>query len=115
MAQWNGQFTGNSHATKVNDYEDMLKHAVEVFQISSDEDRGGKSKAVKKLAGKVLNARLKLVKAKEYEAEPVKSEDWAKISSQIEHLRQTEAKLTSEGVNGILLEFGAKELIEVDE
>jgi hypothetical protein len=76
MAQWNGQYTGNSHATKVEDHENMLKHSVQVFDSCDQVQRVTKGKAVKKLAAKVFNARLKMVRAKLYDAEPVKSADW---------------------------------------
>ncbi len=111
MAQWAWQFSGLSHATKVDDTEYMLRHAVNVFKSASDDEKGKKAKSVKKLAIKVLNARLKLVKAKRSEIEPVKSEDWAARKIQVEHLIEVESRLTSEGVNGILAEFGAQDLI----
>jgi len=111
MAQWAWQFSGLSHATKVDDYEYMLKHAVEVFRTAHFEGKSKKGKSVRKLAAKVLNVRLKIIKAKRYEALPVKSEDWADRRIQIEHLDELERKLTSGGIDGILEEFGAAELI----
>ena len=112
MAQWNGQYSGNSHSTKVDDFEYMLRHAVAVSnQATSEELRHDKAKAVRKLAAKVLNARLKLIKAKRYEAEPFKSEEWSSKRTQIEHLTEKKTLYQSECVNGILREFSAKELI----
>lgn len=71
-----GQFTSVNHSTKVSDLEYMLRHAVDVYHAANTEpEKTSKSKIVKKLAAKLWSARLKLLKAKRYEAEPVKSED----------------------------------------
>jgi hypothetical protein len=112
MAQWAGQYSGLSHATKVDDYEYMLEHAIEIFKSCTDAEKSKKAKSVRKLAAKVLNARLKLVKAKRYEVEPVEAKDWKERRVQIDHLEEVEAKLSSEGTAGILREFGATELTE---
>ena len=110
MAQWNGQFTGNSHATKVEDCENMLKHAVDALQSCTEEQKPAKIKSVRNLAGKVLNARLKMARAKRYEADPVESDDSKARRIQLEHLTELETKLTRASVAGILIEFGAAEL-----
>ena len=112
MAQWNGQFTGNSHATKVEDYENTLRHAVEALNSCGVEERPAKIKSVKKLAAKVLNARLKMVRARRYDAQPVESKDWPARRVQLEHLTELETKLSGAGVDGILIEFGATELVK---
>ena len=50
MAQWNGQFTGNSRATKIKDLEEMLSHAVEVYhELSLNDERVIKEKQFAKL------------------------------------------------------------------
>jgi hypothetical protein len=112
MAQWAWQYSGLSHATKVDDNEQLLHHAVEVFKAAKDEEKSKKAKSVKKLAAKVLNARLKMIKAKRSDVEPVKSEDWAESRIQVEHLGELESRLTSGGVGGILAEFGVGELAD---
>jgi len=113
MAQWNGQYTGNSHATKIKDLEETLTHAVFVFrEAGSAEEIQAKGKSVRKLAEKLLNARLKFLKAKIYDAEPVSERDEAKRAVQIENLRQHEAKARHDGINGILNEFKVADLIE---
>ena len=109
MAQWNGQFTGNTHSTKVEDYEYTLRHAIDVLNSSDDEHKSAKVKSVKKLAAKVLNARLKMVRAKRYEAEPVESNESLARQVHLDHLTELETKLTEDGVAGILIEFGATE------
>lgn len=105
MAQWYGQFTGNSHSTKVKDLEEMLIHAVCVYRESSIEEKIIKEKAIHKIAEKLFTARLKLLKAKLYDAEPVIEEKEKKKSVQIEHLQEKIVKVQTEGVDGILIEF----------
>lgn len=113
MAQWNGQYTGNTHATKVSDLEETLSCAVKSFrETSSAEEIEAKGKSVRKLAEKLLSARLKFLKAKIYNAEPVSEKDETKQVVQIEHLRQHEAKIRNDGINGILIEFEVADLIE---
>ena len=113
MAQWLGQFTGNSHATKVKDLEETLVHAVTVLrQTSAPEEIQAKRKSVLKLAEKLLIARLKFLKAKIYAAEPVSDRNTSKQQNQLENLRQSESKVRSEGVEGILVEFGAENLFK---
>lgn len=114
MAQWIGQFTSNTHGTKVSDFEYTLRHAVEVFRAAPADVKLNKAKAVKKLAGKVLNARLKMVKAKLSETTPVQAKDWEKKRVQVEHLQTMERSLQSAGVTGILIEFGVEELATDD-
>ena len=114
MAQWWGQYSGNSHQTKVDDLEEILQHAVIVFHNSdSDLERNSKKKNLCKLAKKLYNARLKLLRAKLDEAQPVIEGDLETQSSRIEALRTQEAKVKSEGINGIFVEFGIKELISI--
>jgi hypothetical protein len=111
MAQWAWQFSGLSHATKVDDYEAMLAHAIEIYKAAPDEEQKlKKARSTKKLASKVLNARLKMIRAKRYDTEPVKSEDWTKARKQVENLTEMETVLTSEGVDGILRELGFQSL-----
>ncbi len=112
MAQWNGQFTGNSHATKVDDLELTLEKAIEAFKTCPDELRSSKGKSVTKLASKVLNARLKLVKAKRNDAEPVEAQGMNEKLVEVEHLREREKRLADDGVEGILREFGVPELAD---
>ena len=111
MAQWNGQYTENSHATKVQDYEDVLRNAVKTFlETNSTEEKIVKEKAIHKLAERLLTARLKFLKAKLNDAEPVIEEKASKQKVQIEHLQQQIEKVRLEGINGILMEFGFQNL-----
>jgi hypothetical protein len=89
MAQWNGQYTGNTPATKVKDLEELLNNAVKVFRDkSSVEEQVKKEKSIYKLVEKLLTARLKFLKAKLYDAEPVVEEKAKTKTIQIEHLQQ---------------------------
>jgi hypothetical protein len=114
MAQWNGQYTGNTHGTKVEDLEEALRHAVEAFRDASDDVKLSKGKAVKKLAARVLNARLKMVKARLSETLPVEAKELQARMVQIEHLRIREENLRSAGIAGIFCEFQVGELVSSD-
>lgn len=112
MAQWNGQFTGNTHATKVQDLEHALRHSVNNFRETNlTTENKNKAKTVYKLAEKLFNARLKFLKVKLYDAEPVTEENVRKQSVQIENLQRQIENINREGISGILIEFGAKDLI----
>ena len=113
MAQWLGQFTGRTHFTKVKDLEETLSHALDVFRTAnSSEEKTKKGEAVQKLAAKLLTARLKLLKAKLYDTDPVIEEKVAERTLQIEHLQQQIEEVRVNGVNGILIEFGVQDLCE---
>ncbi len=115
MAQWNGQFTGNTHATKIEDLEETLVQAVSAFRtVSSDAESGSKGKAVRKLAEKLLSARLKFLKARLNDAEPVTEENIKKQISQVENLRHQEAQMRLEGISGVLAEFDAPDLDDTE-
>lgn len=44
MAQWVGQFSNNTHGTKVADSEFLLRNAVEAFKTSVDDLKRDKAK-----------------------------------------------------------------------
>jgi hypothetical protein len=111
MAQWLGQYSGNNHATRVEDAEAALRHAVTVFrEAGSSKMRKTKAKAVQNLANRLLSVRLRLLKARMAAMEPV-SADAEKPSSGIESLRQREAKMREGGLLGILVEFAAQDAV----
>lgn len=88
MAQWNGQFTGNTHATKVRDCEKALRHAATVLRACETEAHvGDKKKVVISLADKLLVTRIKFLKAKIYDAEPVTEDIRPARKRQLESLR----------------------------
>lgn len=90
----------------------MLRHAVEVFKSLEDENKSAKGKAVIKLAAKLLNARLKMIKADLSVTIPVEAKNWEKRRVQYDQLIEQERKLTNEGIDGILIEFDAQVLID---
>src|SRR4051812_26624940 len=91
MAQWLGQFNGNTHATKVEDAEETLRHAVAVFRAAGPGDRSRKAKSVRNLAEQMLSARLKRLKARLAALEPV-AEGREPNAGGIEALRAREAQ-----------------------
>jgi hypothetical protein len=64
MAQWRGQFTWLTHQTKLEDAEAVLRRAVVAFRGAPPADVAAKAKAVRQVAERVLNLRLKLLKAR---------------------------------------------------
>jgi hypothetical protein len=133
MAQWMGQFSGHTHATRVEDAEASLRHAVEVFRSTgSDPDREQKAKTVNRLAKRLMMARSKLMKARIAAAREVQSlavpdkrakkiasyNDrlvWdakrevalAKKAKEIASLERKYAMTLEAGLDAILREFGA--------
>ena len=106
MAQWAGQFSGRTHATRAAGMEGTLRLAVAAYRAADTEDaRHRKAKAVRNLAAKLLTARLKLLKARIADLRPVAAGKGA--GNEFEALQQREATTRAEGVNGILAEFGA--------
>jgi hypothetical protein len=106
VAQWLGQFSGHTHATKVEDAEEALRHAVAAFRAAGAGDRDRKAKSVRTLSARLLSARLKLLKARLAALEPV-AEGREQSADGIEALRAREAQTRADEVNGILAEFGA--------
>jgi hypothetical protein len=102
VAQWVGQFTGLSHTSKVADAEATLRTAVAALQAAAPAEAAGKAKAVVRLAARVLDLRVKLLRARRNAYGPVDSaSDWA------ERLLEPERSVLAAGVGGILAEFGA--------
>ena len=109
MAQWLGQFSGHTHATKVEGAEDLLRHAIEVFRAADSSETGEKKwKAVTRLAEDLLAARLKLLKARISAASDVQSGvALAERAEEIESLKRRESRVRAGGIDAILKEFGA--------
>ena len=109
MAQWLGQFSGHTHATRVEDAEALLRHAVEVLgTAASSLDREKKAKTVKRLAERLMMARLKLMKARLAEAKDVQSGvALARRAGEIASLEQKYTMMQEGGLDAILREFGA--------
>lgn len=103
MAQWNGQYSGLTHETKVQDIEESLRLAVAAFDVASDSQRPAKAKAIHHLAERLLAARSKALRARL----PALREPGAKrtTSDQAAQLQARDHELHAQGVAGILREF----------
>ena len=103
MAQWNGQFSGLTHETKVQDIEAALRQAVTTFDAATGADRESKSKAVRHLSDRLHAARLKALSARlSALREPGQKHA---SDSQVKQLQTREQALHAQGVAGILKEF----------
>jgi hypothetical protein len=102
VAQWRGQFSGLTHATKVEDAEDTLRTAVAAFRAAGPVSAPAKAKAVRRLAARLLTVRRKALKARRAADTPVNGP-----SARFERLRQQEAEMYAAGVDAVLIEFGA--------
>jgi len=107
MAQWMRQFTGATHDTKVQDVEESLQLAVEALADADGEERADKLKAVEQLAGRLLKARLKAVRAKISALSEPGME--SKAAKQLPGLETRRQQLLGQGVEGILREFNVPE------
>jgi hypothetical protein len=100
MAQWKGQFSGRTHATKVKSLERTLTVAVSALQVASEDDAQRRLKAARNIAQRLLSARLHMMRARISMARE-KQED-----SGVGTLRSREAAAQAGGVDAILREFG---------
>lgn len=101
MAQWMGQFSGKTHASKVAALEASLCTAVKsLARLESDRDQARIVKAVHALAQRLLSARLHLMKSRVVAA--TERLDGPKMDA----LKAREAFAREAGVDGILVEFG---------
>lgn len=104
MAQWMGQFSGLTHATKVHAIEESLRLAVKSLAAAGAADTVRKAKAVRHLSERLLAARLRQLRASiSTLTEP--GQDASR--KQVARLEMRE--LRDQGVEGILKEFGIQE------
>jgi hypothetical protein len=101
MAQWQGQFSGRTHATKVKRLEASLAVAIGALNAAPKAQAGTKLKAARALAERLLSARLHLFRSRISAVAEKQGE------TDIETLRSREAAARANGVDGILREFGA--------
>lgn len=103
MAQWNGQFSGLTHETKVQDIEASLRQAVVAYRGASVAERDSKAKAVRHLSKRLLAARLKALRAR---LSGLREPGKRRVREvQLMQLQTREHELLAEGVAGILKEF----------
>ena len=102
MAQWIGQFTSNTHETKVKDIEESLCIAIESFKASPPDQAQKKLKAVRHLSERLMAARLKMVRARLKALREIQDIDDEKLS----RLKLQEQEIQEKGVNSIFEKFG---------
>jgi len=99
MAQWLGQFTGNTHLTKVKDREQQLRHAIEVMGTKqSPAERHTYMKTVERFAEQLLLARLHALKSHIASVDP-------RDTKGLEAAQRKVSELEAEGVPGVLSAF----------
>lgn len=112
MAQRMGQFSGHTHETKVEDAEGSLRRAVEAFRSAgTSPDREKQAKAIHRLAGRLMTARLKSAKARI--AAATDAQPGAALSGragEIASLERKYAAMCEGGLDAILREFGAQDV-----
>src|SRR5690242_7741928 len=109
MAQWMGQFTGHTHATKVKDMEESLRKAVDAFAAAQSADQLRKLQILRHLASRLLGARPKLLRARISVAAELKYKQKKVHCQQVLGLELRAQELEVQGVDGILKEFGVHE------
>jgi hypothetical protein len=111
VAQWLGQFSGHTHATKVADVEASMRRASAAFLAATSEaERLKKGKALRALAKRLMTARLKFLKARIVAAQTMATaEAQSKRVAELSSLRVAEAGVHEDGVEGILREYGVAE------
>ena len=104
MAQWLGQFSGNTHLSKVHDRENQLRHAIGVYRSETQSDRRkGHRDTVRRFAERLLDARIRASKAQVAALDPRDDDDRKFIESKI-------ARMIETGTDAILVEFGEIDL-----
>jgi hypothetical protein len=101
MAQWKGQFSGRTHATKVKRLERSLAVAVSALQAASKDEAQRKLKAARNIAERLLLARLHMMRSRISAAREKQQEE-----SSVGTLRLREEAAQAGGVDAILREFG---------
>ena len=105
MAQWLGQFSGNTHATRVADIEDAMRHAVAALRTAKGTDAAvSKAKAARRLAEQLFAARIRLLEVRLDAATPLTSEQ-SEARPHLDKLRSRIVAMQAEGVRRVLEEF----------
>jgi hypothetical protein len=110
VAQWLGQFTGRTHETRVQDGEDALKRAIQALRdVSAPHEVPKKTKNVRHLATRLLQARIRVLRARIARAsEPRMTGQPSGWADGVDLLRAQEGATRVGGVHAILVEFGAE-------
>jgi hypothetical protein len=112
LAQWAGGYSGNTHATRVADAEAALRHAAAGLRSDASSDRSPKAVAnVRKLAERLLSARVRMLKARLSAMQDANSKETAPpASEEFASLRARLATVQEQGLPGILAEFDFESL-----
>ena len=102
MAQWMGQFTGNTHESKIKDIEETLLTAIEALKLADEKLFKQKQKSVTHLCERLLSARLKALSAR-----------ISKLPKS-QNLIKREKEMREKGINGIFVEFKIENLVKPD-
>lgn len=104
MAQWWGQFTGNTHLSKIRDLESQLRHAVDIYrECDTQLDRNAQTSNVLRFADQLLRARVKATKARVAALDPRMIDERDQIERRLK-------QLLDDGVRSIVDEFDAKDI-----
>jgi hypothetical protein len=101
MAQWERAYCGLTHDTKVKDVEASLRLAVTSFATAEESEKERKAEAVRNLAKRLLNARLKALRARI----SALSEPGRHAANKVSDLRLRVEELEEQGITGVLNEF----------
>lgn len=115
MAQWIWGYTGETHATAVEDAEELLSHAATVFAAETDPRvRRKKARSIQGLARRVLRARTRFLKARLSERKDPREEVRSARAKELASLRQRLEDTEQRGVVGILEEFNVATALAAD-
>lgn len=104
MAQWSGQYNGNTHLSKVHDREAQLSDAVETYRkCETQSDRYARAQTVLRFADRLLIARLKAQRAQVAALDPRNTDQLEQAKRKLQHMRDT-------GLRGVLGEFAAADI-----
>ena len=108
MAQWNGQYTGRTHESKIKEIESSLVKAIESYRQVGESEKNTQEKTVLKLCEKLNNARHKAIKARINKLSVPSSHHL----NDLEALRSKEKAMEKGDLRSILLEFKLHEILD---
>ncbi len=112
MAQWAGGYSGNTHASRVAEAEAALRHAAAGLRSESPSHQSQQAVAnARKLAERVLSARVRMLKARLSALQDASAKEVAPSGAEeFASLRTRLATVQEQGLPGILAEFDLEAL-----
>jgi hypothetical protein len=112
LAQWAGGYSGDTHATRVAEAEAALRQAATGLRSdASSEPRAKVVANARRLAERLLSARVRMLKARLSALRDASAKEAATpVSEQFASLRMRLASLQEQGLLGILAEFDLENL-----